>query len=118
MKWKIKGITMYNLQKRWALEGTILRYYGLRNRPNMFKNTVKLTKTQKAIIEKLPCELTSEEISGLKNLIGSQVVKDEDLTLEQKILLSRLCDIQTQRLENENEKNLDKIIKYKKKINI
>lgn len=45
-------------------------------------------------------------------------VKDEDLTLEQKILLSRLCDIQIQRLENENEKNLDKIMKYKKKITI
>ena len=70
---------MYNLQKRWALEGTVLRYYGLRNRPNMFKNTVKLTKTQKTIIEKLPCELTTEEISNLKNLIGVQVVKSEDL---------------------------------------
>lgn len=45
-------------------------------------------------------------------------VKDEDLTLEQKILLSRLCNIQIQRLENENEKILDKIMKYKKKLNI
>lgn len=59
-----------------------------------------------------------KQLLELQKKYRSGNVKDEDLTLEQKILLSRLCDIQTQRLENENEKNLDKIIKYKKKINI
>lgn len=39
-------------------------------------------------------------------------LKDKDLSLEQKILLSRLYDIQMQKLENENEKNLNKIMKY------
>ena len=83
---------MYNLQKRWALEGTVLRYYGLRNRPNMFKNTVKLTKTQKTIIEKLPCKLTTEEISNLKNLIGVQVVKSEDLlTIPSSLDEAKFC---------------------------
>ena len=38
---------MYDIQSRWKLEGNILRYYGLRNQPNMFKNAVKLTKNQK-----------------------------------------------------------------------
>lgn len=59
-----------------------------------------------------------KQLLDLQKKYRAGIVKDEDLTLEQKILLSRLCDIQTQRLENENEKNLDKIIKYKKKINI
>ncbi|MBR2473599.1 MAG: hypothetical protein IKB51_01025, partial [Clostridia bacterium] len=68
---------MYDIQSRWKLEGNILRYYGLRNQPNMFKNAVKLTKKQKTIIEKLPCDLTDDEISILKNLIGAQIVKFE-----------------------------------------
>ena len=68
---------MYDIQSRWALEGNILRYYGLRNQPNMFKNAVKLTKKQKIIVEKLPCDLTDDEISILKNLIGAQIVKSE-----------------------------------------
>ncbi|MBR2370494.1 MAG: hypothetical protein IKA82_00590 [Clostridia bacterium] len=68
---------MYDIQSRWKLEGNILRYYGLRNQPDMFKNTVKLTKKQKAIIEKLPCDLTTDEIRVLKNLIGVQIVKSE-----------------------------------------
>ena len=59
-----------------------------------------------------------KQLLELQKKYRAGIVKDEDLTLEQKILLSRLCDIQTQRLENENEKNLDKIIKYKNKINI
>ena len=69
---------MYDIQSRWKLENGILRYYGLRNLPVTFKNTVKLTKKQKEIIEKLPCELTSDEIGILKNLIGVQIVKSED----------------------------------------
>ena len=69
---------MYDIQSRWKLENGIMRYYGLRNQPVTFKNTVKLTKKQKEIIEKLPCELTSDEIGILKNLIGVQIVKSED----------------------------------------
>lgn len=69
---------MYDIQSKWKLEGNVLRYYGLRNQPDMFKNTVKLTKKQKAIVKKLPCELTDDEISVLKNLIGVQIVKFEN----------------------------------------
>ena len=31
---------MYYLQNRWKLEENKLYYYGLRNKENMFKNTV------------------------------------------------------------------------------
>jgi len=68
---------MYDIQSRWKLEGRILRYYGLRSRPNMFQNTVKLSKKQTAIVEKLPCELSGAQIDALKELIGVQIVKRE-----------------------------------------
>lgn len=42
-------------------------------------------------------------------------IKDEELNLKQKILLSRLYDIEIQKLEDENDKNLNKIINYMKK---
>ena len=79
---------MYDIQSRWKLEGNILRYYGLRNNPNMFKNSVKLTKKQKTIIERLPCELKNSEIAALKNLVGIQIVKSEN----KKVLPSSLDD--------------------------
>ncbi len=69
---------MYDLQSRWKLEGKVLRYYGLRNLPDLFQNEVKLSKRQREIIEKLPRELTSEEVTTLKNLIGVQIVKSGD----------------------------------------
>lgn len=83
---------MYDLQSRWKLENNVLRYYGLRNLPNMFKNTFKLTKMQKAIIEKLPCELTADEIDTLKNLIDVQVVKSEEKrTIPASLDEARFC---------------------------
>ncbi len=72
------GDIMYDIQSRWKLENGVLRYYGLRNPPNLFKNTVKLTKKQQTILAKLPCRLTPEEIGILKNLMGVQVVEIEN----------------------------------------
>lgn len=69
---------MYHLQSRWRLEGRVLRYYGLRNKPDLFCNTVKLSKKQAAMIQKLPCELTDLEKSLLGGLMDVQVVPDED----------------------------------------
>ena len=69
---------MYDLQSRWKLEGNLLRYYGLRNQPDMFKNTVKLSKKQQSIVEKLPGALTIADIRALKGLVGVQIVKAED----------------------------------------
>lgn len=45
------------------------------------------------------------------------LIKDEDLTYKQKILLIRLYDMQMKKIEEANEKNLNKIMKYRKKIN-
>lgn len=69
---------MYDIQSRWKLENNVLRYYGLRNRPFLFQNTVKLTAKQRAIVEKLPSELTAAEIDLLKPYIGQQIVRSED----------------------------------------
>ncbi|MBQ7334691.1 MAG: hypothetical protein IJW95_04405, partial [Clostridia bacterium] len=83
---------MYDIQSRWKLEGTVLRYYGLRNQPDMFKNTIKLTKKQKAIVEKLPCDLTEDEIVMLKNILGVQIVKCESKTvIPSRLEEARFC---------------------------
>ena len=85
---------MYDIQSRWKLDGNILRYYGLRNQPDMFKNTVMLTKKQKNIILKLPCKLTDDEISILKKLIGIQIVKSEQKRIIPSCLdEARFCKI-------------------------
>ena len=69
---------MYHLQSRWRLEGRVLRYYGLRNKPNMLRNTVRLSRKQKSVLERLPCELTDKEKKLLGGLIGVQVVPAEE----------------------------------------
>ncbi|MDE6867716.1 MAG: hypothetical protein K2J83_01045 [Clostridia bacterium] len=68
---------MYYLQNRWRLEGRLLHYYGLRNKPVMFKNKIKLSRAQAEIIKKLPCELSDAEITKLKGLAGVQIVDGE-----------------------------------------
>lgn len=69
---------MVDLQSRWKLEKNTLRYYGLRNQPNLFKNTIKLSKKQKSIIEKFPCDISTKEEHILKDLMGKQIVRLED----------------------------------------
>ena len=69
---------MHHLQSRWRLEGRVLRYYGLRNKPNMLRNTVRLSRKQKSVLERLPCELTDKEKKLLGGLIGVQVVTAEE----------------------------------------
>ena len=66
---------MYYLQSRWLLEGKKLFYYGLRNRENMFRNSVALSAAQRRIVSALPKELNAEEKKILKNLLGVQVVE-------------------------------------------
>lgn len=68
---------MYDIQSRWKPEGRVLRYYGLRNQPNTFQNTCRLSKKQIEIISRLPCELTAEEIGVLKPLMDKQIVRCE-----------------------------------------
>ena len=70
---------MYDIQSRWKLEENgSLKYYGLRNQPYLFKNTIKLSKRQAEIVKRLPCRLTEGDIDALGALIGSQIVKVED----------------------------------------
>lgn len=70
---------MYCLQSRWKLEGNRLYYYGLRNRGEMFQNTVRLSKKQRGIIAALPKELDQSEKAALKGLLGVQVVPQSEV---------------------------------------
>lgn len=83
---------MYEIQSRWKPEKDGLRYYGLRNRPFLFQNTVKLTKKQRAIVAKLPCELTDAELDLLAPYIGLQIVRSEDKkAIPASIAEARFC---------------------------
>lgn len=55
------------------------------------------------------------ELLKLQMQYRTGIIKDEDLTYEQIILLNRLYDMQMDKLEKENEMNRNKIIKYRKK---
>ena len=67
------------MQNRWKLNGNKLIYYGLRNKENMFNNTVRLNSRQAELISLLPKCLNDSERIILKNLIGVQIVKKEKL---------------------------------------
>lgn len=81
-----KELRMYYLQNRWKLEGSVLHYYGLRNKPDMFKNTIKLNKKQCKIISALPCELNENELAAVKKLVGTQIVNEQILRRTPKSL--------------------------------
>ena len=69
---------MYYLQSRWKLENRRLYYYGLRNSSNMFKNEITVSKKQAAILASLPRNLHPQELSLLRNLMGKQVVSENE----------------------------------------
>ena len=56
-----------------------------------------------------------KELLKLQMEYSSGIMKYEDLNYEQVILLNRLYDMQMEKLEQENERNRAKIIKYRKK---
>ncbi len=83
---------MYYIQNRWKLENRKLYYYGLRNRPNMFKNEIPVSKKQAAILASLPRQLNPQEISLLQNLIGKQVVSENERKyIPQKLSEATFC---------------------------
>ncbi len=83
---------MHVLQSRWQLEGKILKYYGLRNRKNMFNNTLRLSKKQLGVIERLPCVLSDEELSVIRPLLGVQVVDEaEKRVIPRSLDEARFC---------------------------
>ncbi len=70
---------MYCLQSRWRLEEGCLQYYGMRNKPFLFKNRIKLTKKQAEIIAALPRELTDSEKRTLSAFFGVQIVTEKEV---------------------------------------
>ena len=82
----------YYLQTRWQLENNKLEYYGLRNKKNLFKNSLKLTENQVKIVKELPKELTNQEIRKVRRLINTQIVKKAALkTIPTSIEEARFC---------------------------
>lgn len=69
---------MYCIQSRWKLEDRTLHYYGLRNAPDLFKNDIKVSKKQAAILAALPRELDARELFLIRNLVGKQVVPESE----------------------------------------
>ncbi|MBE6761075.1 MAG: hypothetical protein E7551_02190 [Ruminococcaceae bacterium] len=83
---------MYYLQNRWKLSDNKLIYYGLRNKENMFKNTVRLKTRQAELISLLPKALSDREISVLGSLVGEQIVTKENLNITPKTIKeARFC---------------------------
>ncbi|MBQ6877514.1 MAG: hypothetical protein IJO22_03820 [Oscillospiraceae bacterium] len=70
---------IYYIQNRWKLENNKLYYYGLRNKENLFKNSVKLSEKQKNVIFSLPKELSEDEKKILGKLLDNQIVTFENL---------------------------------------
>ncbi|MBR2890593.1 MAG: hypothetical protein IKC09_10010 [Oscillospiraceae bacterium] len=70
---------MYCMQSRWRLEGNSLVYYGLRNRDRMFRNEIRLNKNQRELLSQLPRELSKQELSCLKGILGTAVVPAEQV---------------------------------------
>ena len=70
---------MYYLQNRWKLENNKLIYFGLRNPPFMFKNKLRISKAERKIIKRLPCELAENELKKVRRLIGRQIVDEDHL---------------------------------------
>ena len=84
----------YYLQTRWQLENNKLEYYGLRNKKNLFKNSLKLTENQVKIVKELPKELTNQEIRKVRRLINTQIVKKAALkTIPTSIEEARFCQM-------------------------
>ncbi len=77
---------MFYLQSRWKLEGNMLVYYGLRSKPNLFKNKIKLRPEQAEIIGRLPCKLDNLQQHKLGALLGIQVVLRDKLKAVPKSL--------------------------------
>ena len=83
---------IYDLQSRWKIEGNFLKYYGLRSAPNMFKNKYRISNRQKAIIERLPSDLSELDLKILKQLVGIQIIPvDQKRKIPKKLSEAKFC---------------------------
>lgn len=69
---------MYYLQKRWKLEDKHLIYYGLRRKPFLLKNRLKLSKKEIEVIKKLPYKLDQKDLSKVEVLIKQGIIVNEE----------------------------------------
>lgn len=72
-----KGVAMYYLQSRWKIENQSIYYYGMRKKPDLLKNKIHLSKTERDVLHLLPKELDIQELKILNRLIKQQIVVEE-----------------------------------------
>lgn len=83
---------IYDLQSRWKIERGCLKYYGLRNKPEMFQNKIRITRAQQEIMRRLPCALTQDQLRTLQPLLGVQIVPaDQKRVVPKKLADARFC---------------------------
>lgn len=70
---------MHTLQNRWLFESGTLQYYGMRNQPNMLKNTLRVPKKLHSLFASLPKTLSAEEKKRLSSWIDAGIVVEEAL---------------------------------------
>ena len=57
-----------------------------------------------------------KQLLELQTKFRAGIINSESLTYEQIIMLNRLYDKQIEQLNTENEKNINKIMKYRKRL--
>ena len=70
---------MHTLENRWLYEAGVLKYYGMRNRPNLLKNTLRVPKKLRSVFAALPKTLTKEEMKQLSSWLEAGIVVEEAL---------------------------------------
>ena len=80
------------LQSRWRLEGKFLRYYGLRKKPYLLENTIKLKKKERAALSALLSGL-APDLKALSRLIEREIIvpKEKIRTVPSSLDQARFC---------------------------
>lgn len=82
----------YDLQSRWKIEDHCLKYYGMRSKPNTFKNKYHLNDLQRSIVARLPAVLSDAEMEAVKPFLGIQIVPaDQKRTIPKKLSEAKFC---------------------------
>lgn len=82
----------YVLQSRWKIEDHCLKYYGMRSKPNIFKNKYHLNDLQRSIVARLPAVLSDAEMEAVKPFLGIQIVPaDQKRTIPKKLSEAKFC---------------------------
>lgn len=82
----------YDLQSRWKIEDHCLKYYGMRSKPNIFKNKYHLNDLQRSIVARLPAVLSDAEMEAVKPFLGIQIVPAaQKRTIPKKLSEAKFC---------------------------